>query len=179
MKYTFHCCQPHAKCPTLTGWYLVLRPDDLETLIKIHRGVCVLYFLQKSPLYYNPIKLAALWLASIENYLVAGETVLVNSSGGIMPFNGTIILETVESNDLHWNDRYDDEEITISRWPQGKHWYLVSNKERVFIPAKYSSYTEARTEALRYAPHDRLHLKERTGLCRRSNNMKYNVAEPI
>jgi hypothetical protein len=32
MKYRFHRCQSHAKCPDLTGWYLELRPDDAETV---------------------------------------------------------------------------------------------------------------------------------------------------
>ena len=65
---------------------------------------------------------------SIERYLLAGEIVLVNSSGGFMPADGTPILETVESDNLHWDERFDDERITISRWPKGKHWYLSSTQ---------------------------------------------------
>lgn len=43
-----------------------------------------------------------------------GEAVLVNANGGMMPLAGATILDTVESDDLHWHDRYNDERITIS-----------------------------------------------------------------
>jgi len=109
---------------------------------------------------YNPIKLAAGWLLSVERFLVQGEAVLVNANGGMMPLAGAMILDTVESDDPHWDDRYDDERITISRWPAGKHWYLSSNKGRVFCPAKYDSLDEARQEAMRYVPADRIKTKE-------------------
>jgi hypothetical protein len=174
MKYTFHKCQPHPKCPDLTGWYLELRPDDAATMMRVHRGVCCLYFfkfgmdphIQKDEdqaARYNPIKLAAGWLASVERFMLAGDTLLVNSNGGIMPMDGVKILDTVESDDLHWDDRFDDERITISRWPLAKHYYLASNRNRVFVPEKYNSYNEARRAALRYVPADRIRMKENAG----------------
>ena len=103
--------------------------------MKVHKGVTGLYFfkfgmdphIQKDEdrrAFYNPIKLAAQWLCTIEHYLLRGETLLVNSNGGIMPMEGAKILDTVESTSLHWDDRFDDEVITLSRWPQGRHWYL-------------------------------------------------------
>jgi hypothetical protein len=177
--HRFHRCQPHAKCPNLTGWYLELAPDDVDTLMKVHKGVTCLYFFKfgKDPhftpadvnktneigVFYNPIKLAAQWLLSIERFLLNGKTVLVNSNGGIMPMDGVKILETVESDNLHWDDRFDDEIITISRWPLAKHYYLASSKGRVFIPEKHNSYNEAQQEALRYVPADRIKTKECTG----------------
>lgn len=131
VRYRFHRCRPHARCPNLTGWYLELRPDDVDTLMKLHKGVVRLYFFKfgmdphiepDGP--YNPIKLAAAWLQSVERYLMNGETLLVNSNGGIMPMDGVKVLETVESDDICWDNRYDDEIITVSRWPQARHWYL-------------------------------------------------------
>jgi hypothetical protein len=179
ITYRFHLCQPHAKCPDLTGWYLELRPDDAETVIKVHRSVAVLYFFRfgQNPhitptdsektdelgAFYNPIKLAAQWLCTVEHYLLRGETLLVNSNGGIMPMEGAIIFDTVESSKLHWNDRFEDEIVTVSRWPQAKHWYLASSKHRVFIPGKYNSYDEAHREALRYVPTERIKTKECAG----------------
>lgn len=173
--YTFHRCQPHAKCPDLTGWYLELRPNDAETVMRLHKGVTGLYFfkfgqdphIQKDEsqrALYNPIRLAAGWLQSVESYLLRGETVLVNCNGGIMPLDGVPIFDTVESDNIRWNDRFDDERVLISRWPRGKHYYLASNKNRVFIPTKYDSYDEAHREALRYVPADRIRTKECTGV---------------
>jgi len=167
MRYRFHRCQPHARCPDLTEWYLVLRPDDVDTLMKLHKGVVGLYFfkfgmdphIQKDKTQaalYHWAKLGAHWLMSVERYLMNGETLLVNHNGGIMPMDGVKVLETVESDNIHWDNRYDDEIITISRWPRGKHWYLASNKfQRLFIPAKYVNFEEARHEALRYTDHIR------------------------
>jgi hypothetical protein len=176
MTYRFHLCQPHAKCPDLTGWYLEIRPDDAETVMKVHKGVAYLYFfkfgmdphIQKDEVlrfHYGPVKLAARWLQTVEHYLLRGEAILVNSNGGIMPLEDAIILETVESDNISWNDRFDDEVITLSRWPQAKHWYLSSSKhQRVFVPGKYDTYDEAYWEALRYVPADRLKIKECAGV---------------
>ena len=177
--YRFHLCQPHAKCPDLTGWYLELRPDDAETVMKVHKGVAYLYFfrfgtnphitpadLEKANelnVFYNPVKLAAQWLCTVEHYLLRGETLLVNSNGGIMPMEGVKVLETVESENISWNDRFEDEQIVISRWPEGRHWYLSSNKHRIFVPGKYDRYEEARREALRYVPTERIKTKECAG----------------
>jgi len=101
---------------------------------------------------YNPIRLAALWVQGVHKFLLNGETVLVNCNGGIMPLADTTILETVESDDLDWDVRYDDEVVTISRWPESKHYYLCSSKFRIFIPDKYTTYPAARAAALRYVP---------------------------
>lgn len=174
MNHRFHRCQPHARCPDLTGWYLELRPNDVDTLMKVHKGVASRFFFkfgmdphiqanETQQHFYNPIKLAAQWLQSIERYVLAGETVLVNSNGGIMPLDGIKILDTVESDNIHWDDRYDNEQITISRWPQARHYYLASNKNRIFVPTKYDSFTEAEREALRYVPADRIKTKDCTG----------------
>jgi hypothetical protein len=43
-RYTFHRCQPHAKCPDLTGWYLEVQPGDHATAAALHRGAAYLYF---------------------------------------------------------------------------------------------------------------------------------------
>lgn len=174
MTYRFHRCQCHPKCPDLTGWYLEIKPDNGETVMKVHRGICGLYFFKfgMTPYsqankdwraFYDPLRLAAGWLMSVEHYLMNGETILVNSNGGIMPMDGAKILDTVESTNLHWNDRFDDEIVTIFRWPQAEHWYLASNKHRVFIPGKYNTYKAAEREALCYVPTDRIKTKDCTG----------------
>ncbi len=36
--YRFVRCQTHPKYPNLQGWYLVLKPDDLLTLVDLHHG---------------------------------------------------------------------------------------------------------------------------------------------
>lgn len=173
-KYRFHRCQCHPKLPDLQGWYLEVRPDDAETVMRVHKSVTGLYFFkfgmdphiledEDRKALYNPIKLAALWLQTVEHYLLNGDTILVNSNGGMMPLAGSKILETVESDNIHWDDRHDDERITISHWPRGKHWYLASNKHRLFVPDKYNTYTEAYHEALRYVPANRITTKENSG----------------
>jgi hypothetical protein len=171
MKYHFHRCQTHSKLPDLQGWYLELRPDDPETVMKVHRGVAAIYYAkfgqdphiqadETRKTLYNPVKLAASWLLSVERYLMAGEIVLVNVNGGLMPLHGTVILETVASDDIDWDVRFDDEIVTISRWPEGKHYYLCSNKSRIFVPDKHSTYEAARKAASRYAPAERIKSRQ-------------------
>lgn len=76
-----------------------------------------------------------------------------------MPLYGTKILETVESDNLYWDDYFDDEIVTISRWPKAKHFYLASNKGRIFVPDKYNTYKVAYMAVLRYVPADRIKSK--------------------
>jgi hypothetical protein len=174
MNNTFHCCQCHPKCPDLQGWYLEVRPDDNETVFRLHRGVAHLYFAKfglnphlkpDSELgqILNPIKLAANWLVGIERFLTRGQAVLVNSNGGMMPLDGTIILESrVLDTALgyEWPDDFaDDEIVTISRWPEAKHYYLSSSKNRMFVPEKYTVYESARKAALRRVKADHIVTK--------------------
>jgi len=164
--YKFVRCQTHPKCPDLQGWYLVLKPGDIETLEELHRGVSAFY-LQKFGLdphlqkdmsdpgtgayLKHPVRLIALWLETIERYLATGKTVIVNSRGGMLALSDMKVLSEMPSEKLIWPDNCDpDEVITISRWPKGYHFYLTSNKERIFVPSKYDTLEEARQTAEKY-----------------------------
>jgi hypothetical protein len=158
--YRFALCQTHPKCPDVQGWYLILEPDDLDTLMKLHKGVISLYYhtfgmdphIDKSDLawYYNPIRLGASWLGSMEKFLAAGTTLAVNYRGGMVSFDGLKVLNVIESKLLHWPDIQNDEVITISRWPHGHHYYLASDVGQVFVPDKYVRYEDARRAAEKY-----------------------------
>jgi hypothetical protein len=148
--YTFIKCQTHPKCPDLVGWYLVLPCGDIETLEILHAAVAEFYFIKfgldphyKNDIYHMPMKLVAGWWNSVHVIWKDLEDVLVNSSGGLLPLSAVTILDEVESDKLFWMDKYNDEKIIISRWPEGKHWYLTSNHNRVFCPSKYNSEKEA------------------------------------
>lgn len=159
--YKFVRCQTHAKCPNLQGWYLVLEPNDLETLEKLHQSISAFYFqkfgldphLQKDmsnpdtgAYLKHPVRLAGLWSETIEKQLFRGR-VLVNSRGGILP-NDVRVLAEVTRVKMLWPGPFDPKEvITISRWPKGFHFYLSSSKERIFTPPKYETLEEAREVA--------------------------------
>jgi hypothetical protein len=162
MGYRFHKCQTHPKCPNLTGWYLEIQPGDLDTLMKVHKGVAGAYYAKygmdpHASSFYNPVKLATSWLLSVNRLLSSGLTVLVNFNGGILP-DGKI-LETVESDNIDWDIRYDDEIITIAQWPDGKHYYLCSSKFRIFVPGRYNTFESAYEEALRYVPKEHIQTR--------------------
>ncbi len=171
MSYTFHLCQTHPKCPDLKAWYLQIGPTDpVDLLMKVHRGVIGLYYnkfgqdphIQANELQrdlYNPIKLAAGWLATADKFLIQGKTILVNFNGGIVTTDTVTILDTVQSDNLDWDIRYDDERVTISRWPEGRHYWLCSNKNRIFVPDKYVEYQDAYKAARRYVPAARITSK--------------------
>lgn len=151
--YHFVRCQPDTKCPDLQGWYLILEPDTVETLEKLHRGVAHFYYAKYGmnphidvlgkDWFKHPIRLAALWLQTIEKFLAAGTTLAVNSSGGMLPLDDVKVLATTESERMAWPDLHEDEIVTISLWPEGKHFYLSSNKNRVFVPPQYVRYEDA------------------------------------
>jgi hypothetical protein len=73
----------------------------------------------------------------------------VNINGGMFPARESTILETVESDKIDWAIRYEDERITISRWPEARHYYLCSNRNRMFVPDKYNDYADALKAARR------------------------------
>lgn len=164
MSYRFVRCQTHPKCPDVIGWYLVLEPGDIDTLMKLHKGVCYFYFHKfgmdphlkpdtKEGYLKNPVRLAASWLQSIEKFLLEGITLAINSNGGIAPLDSVTILSEHQRETISWPDYYDDEVITISRWPEGRHYYLSSNKDRIFVPPKYVEYKAAHHAAQRYTNH--------------------------
>jgi len=158
--YKFVRCQPHTKCPSLQGWYLVLEPADIETLMKLHKSIAGFYYHKfgldphivqsVEAFWYNPVRLAGMWLGSIEKYLAAGITLAVNSVGGMIPLDSVRVIAETETPKLIWPGGYRDEVITISRWSKGKHYYLSSNKDRIFVPGKHNTYANAVREAQMY-----------------------------
>lgn len=160
MSYRFVRCQTHPKCPDTQGWYLILEPGDLDTLEQVHRGVVHFYYykfgldphIEKSELalFYNPIRLGANWLQTVEKFLFEGTTLAVNPSGGVTPLDSMIILAEIISEELDWPNHFEGEIIKISRWPKGQHYYLTSNKNRVFIPPSHKTYEQALRVAKKY-----------------------------
>ena len=159
--YRFVRCQCHPKTPDLQGWYLILEPNDSDALMELHKGVVNFYYTKfgmdprigpRSVEAYikSPARLAATWLQSIENFLAAGIILAVNSHGGMMLLDSVKVLATIESEKMIWPGYYDNEIITISHWPEGEHFYLSSNKDRVFVPPKYTEYIDAREIAEKY-----------------------------
>ena len=159
--HTFHLIQPHPKCPNLTGWYLELQPHDFGTFMDVHIGVCAaLYHKFGQDSHYDPQgpynvrRLIEGWLKAITESLKRGP-VLINIVGGWLPFEDAIILGTKCSEELDWPDVFDDEIITISKWPGRRYYYLCSSRARIF-PTKYSRYTTARSVAMKFVPSDRI-----------------------
>lgn len=108
--------------------------------------------------YYNPRYLAEQWVLSVQRYL-SSDTILVNRNGGFIPYHETRILSTVESERLAWPDKLEDEIITIAKWPEGRHYYLCSNKGHIFVPDKHSTFEAAKQAALNYVPADQIRSK--------------------
>ena len=57
------------------------------------------------------------------------------------PLTDIEVLATMESTVMVWTDIY--EVITISRWNEGKHFYLSSSRDRIFTPPSYARYEDA------------------------------------
>jgi hypothetical protein len=172
--YQFARCQSHTKCPDLLGWYLILEPDDLDALVELHHGIANLYFFKfgmnphfkpnsEEGVMKNPIRLAAMWLQTMEKFLMAGTTVLVNPSGGMIPYDESIVRTVVDREKMLWpsGEFNEDEVITISRWPRQRHYYLSSSTGRVFVPTKYWSHESAKRTAELYT--NNIRTKENAG----------------
>lgn len=155
--YRFLRCQTHPKCPSVIGWYLVL--DNIDTAIKLHRGVATMYLEQfggdphllksTGASCYHPVTLAANWLNTV-GQAISNASILVNSKGGWMTFDGVTVLGEVTSDELVWPEQLDDEVIFIGKYPDGRHYYLSSNKGRIFAPPKHTTYQAAERMAKQY-----------------------------
>jgi hypothetical protein len=96
--------------------------------------------------------MAAGWLEAVGKAGMRGETLIVNAVGGWSPLNEDQVCSEKQSERLAWPDYYEDEVITISKYelPEAHHYYLTSNKERIFIPCKYRTYEAAERAAHTY-----------------------------
>lgn len=161
--YRFARCIPNPCCPDTQGWYLVLTPHDLATFMELHLGIANFYFFKfgtggpppKEPdlgVPRNPIRLAELWLETVERFRIAGITLVINSHGGMLPLDSVEVVTEVESEKMYWpRETGGREKITISRWSQASHYYLSSDMGRIFVPPKYARYEDARMVAEMYS----------------------------
>ena len=163
-------------CPDVVGWYLKLDPKDNEMFLFIHKVVTHTNFLKakKDPhiqgemdkgsfLAYitHPITLSAKWLMAMEENRFNQRTVLVNSMGGWMPMDNQVnVIDEVQEDKFEFPaDKYDEREyLTIARFPDGTHWYICSNKARMF--EKFNDFESAFSEAKRHVPEDRITVKD-------------------
>jgi len=160
----------------------LLRVSDFETADKVHNGVVhKLYqtiggdphnFRNGIPVgphsvILDPVSLGAKWLQTADRHLLSGKHFLVNKVGGIIPPGRFNILDTFESENLVWPDTDDEEVITLSKWPKGKHWYLKSSTGRIFSPPKVDSHREAKEIAGRFVTKDRIKVARPNNSIRR------------
>jgi hypothetical protein len=167
--YRFVRYQPDKRFPDLQEWYLVLKPNDFDALMKLHMGIARFYFVkfgsggsnakEGAALGLNPVHMASKWLEVVGAAQMRGETLLVNKAGGWCPLNEDQVCSEKQSKWLAWPDYYEDEIITISRYalPEARHYYLTSNKERIFSPPKHNTYEAAQQMAHRYT--DNIQIK--------------------
>lgn len=102
----------------------------------------------------SPVHLGAGWMTTAFKLMSENGQVLVNSAGGMIPY-GQVVSE-IKSETLTWPVAFPDEKITITRWPQGDHFYLTSSEGRIFDPIKYNTFDEALKAAKRIVPEDRI-----------------------
>jgi len=82
----------------------------------------------------------------------------INKAGGMQSLDSTInITSTKSCDDFLWpSDK--PETITISRWPNGKHYYLTSSLNRE-LPQKYLSIASAKRRARKFVSKEQIIIK--------------------
>lgn len=181
--------EQHAQCPSVIGWWLVVKPEDLDTHISLHKMVTTAAVKwgndphefnsdgtprrpespsQMQVAMQNPILFGAKWFGITLANLLSGRAICVNPAGGWHPLtNQTIVLARESRNRLEWPGKKDDlwqgEIITIMQWGDGKHFYLSSNKDRIFAE-KCNQFEEAERIAKQYVKSDAIRfLREYSG----------------
>jgi len=176
MQYTFVKTQLK-HCPSVTGWYLKLGKDNMALLAEMHLLVTQMQLLKykKDPHIpdglrrgellpiYNPIIYGNTWVETIQKHKENWDYLLVNHAGGWMPLDKQVkIIQEITSDEMEFPvDRVEnDVYVTITRWPNAKHYYLQSNKNHVF--PKCNTLNGAMREAKRFALDEHIKVKEHT-----------------
>lgn len=169
--YRFARIKVHPKLD-LSGWYLVIEKANIDLMFDMHRSAACSTFMrfhrdphlynQKTwqPVsdhaeFFNPVKLSAGWLSSIERAMRDFGVAYMNRNHGLL--YGTVqVLETRDLDKLEFPKDEDEQHkdgvtITISRWGCGTHYYLSGNKQQVFSQPKFDTYDEAMVEARKHA----------------------------
>jgi len=154
------------RCPSVTGWYLVVTIADIDTIIKIHKTVIcdkVIFNLSKHPQdMVNWVNLSQGWLRTVEELLGREGAFLINMNGGVMAFSGIKVIQELVSEHLVWPS--DDQEIIeINTWPGGKHYYLHSSSGRLFPEQKYDSVDDAIVEASKFVSKESIKVSTNYG----------------
>lgn len=141
----------HLMCLDLQDWRLEIRPEDHGLLVKVWEMVTRQRFVDACNDPHTPpwSWKTGRWIETAERLLADGAVILVNCAGGMTPPIGVAILATIRSDRLEWPEYFEDERITISRWPRARYYYLCSNHNRLF-PEKFNSYQQAEAEARKY-----------------------------
>jgi len=171
--YTFVKVQCHPKIPSLTGWYLKISKGDMVSYSDFQIGMVAKIAREKIDPHikteklpswwkelYFPVRQAEKWTEATSSYVLKYD-LLFNKNGGWRFFDPKYLLETYTSDILKFPEEgYKYEIITIKKWPQGKHWYLHSSHDRIFIPEKHNTLEEARKMAEKYVESDYIRVDD-------------------
>jgi len=106
---------------------------------------------------YSPTRLVDGWSDTVDRLLDNDKAVYINVNGGIVPKDRSVkVVLREEKDEFAFPVTYEDEIIRVSCWKNGKHWYLSSNKDRIFVPEKFDTIAEATMESKKYVGEDRI-----------------------
>jgi hypothetical protein len=177
MKYTFVLCSPDARFPDYKDWYLKLTDpkqigdmhDMLTKVLDSKFGKDPHLFNQKTgepvssiaPI-FHPSVLGAHWITTAISMFQQHGVVYVGALGQMFPPVNFVIHTELEKAKLAFPTEDNSEIITITKWKDGLHYYLSSNKGRIFEVSRYSNYDSAFKEAKRHVGTKRIKYKENT-----------------
>lgn len=172
MPYTFVRCRADDRFPA-EGWYLKITWADQDAIDRMHKAVASSLFMKyvvdphlfddnhkpKNTIadLVDPLKLGGGWLSTLYRICDEFGHALVNPAGGIRPpSKQENVVKVLDK--LSWPVILDDEWITLMQWPNAQHYYLKSNKNRLFSPEKYETFDEAWKVAMELVPENRIRV---------------------
>jgi len=155
-----------------TEWVVLVEKNDIDLITVLRNALAAKLFLKfkKDPhLYenevpqnlmsvlYSPTRLIDGWSDTMDRLLNNDNAVYINVNGGIVPKDRSVkVVLREEKDEFAFPVTYEDEIIRVSCWKNGKHWYLSSNKDRIFVPEKFDTIAEATMESKKYVGEDRI-----------------------
>ncbi len=184
MSFTFVRCRADPRFED-EDWYVRVDRADFKLQERMHQAVTIKMLMKYGPdprlwnpdgspknelaQILSPVNLGSKWLCTLLKLFQNNQHVLVNSNGGMIPAPEIIKAEIVKER-FEFPDARPGEVITIAAWADGKHFYLKSSHDRLFIPEKYNTREEAWAAAKIYADESRIRFATTNQLFRKDGD---------
>jgi hypothetical protein len=179
MTYRFCLCSPDKRFPNERAWYLKINEasqeqivevfDRLKPSLELKFGYNHHFFNQHTgepssdmAIIFHPTILGGYWISNAIDLYEKYQVLYVGEKGQMFPPKPETFIVHSEKvyPSLQFPTISPTESIIITKWKDGRHYYLESSIGRIFSEPRYYTYREAFEEASQYVDANRISTDE-------------------